>query len=177
VNPDTVKSIPLFASVPRRRRKEVASWADEVDVPAGYELTRQGGYAQEFFVVVSGTADVFRDADHVGALESGDFFGEGGLLGARWEHTATVVATAPMHLLVFARQQFRELLFALPTVAASIRRAADERARSPARGQRLAGAANAGDSFDPTSARGAKRYPGPPRHYGPRARGARQLVD
>jgi CRP-like cAMP-binding protein len=131
VNPDTVKSIPLFASVPRRRRNVVASWADEVDVPAGYELTRQGGYAQEFFVVVSGTADVFRDAEHVGALESGDFFGEAGLLGARWEHTATVVATAPMHLLVFARQQFRELLFALPTVAASIRHAADERAHNP----------------------------------------------
>jgi hypothetical protein len=131
VNPNTVNSIPLFASVPRRRRQVVASLADEVDVPAGYELTRQGGYAQEFYVVVSGTADVFRDAEHVGALESGDFFGETGLLGARWEHTATVVATAPMRLLVFARQQFRELLFALPTVAASIRRAADERAYHP----------------------------------------------
>jgi CRP-like cAMP-binding protein len=128
VNPSTVETIPLFASVPRRRRRHVARLADEVAVSAGRELTRQGGYAQEFFVVVSGTADVFRNAEHVGSLEPGDFFGEVGLLGARWERTATVVATSPMRLLVLARRQFRELLFAAPTVAAPIRRAAAARA-------------------------------------------------
>jgi DNA-binding CsgD family transcriptional regulator len=69
VNPSTIESIPLFASVPKRRRWQVARLADEVAVPAGRELTRQGGYAQEFFVVVSGTADVFRDDEHVGTLE------------------------------------------------------------------------------------------------------------
>jgi CRP-like cAMP-binding protein len=50
------------------------------------------------------------------------------MLAARWERTATVVATSPMRLLVLARQQFRELLFAAPTVAAPIRRAATQRA-------------------------------------------------
>jgi CRP/FNR family transcriptional regulator, cyclic AMP receptor protein len=128
MNPHTVKSIPLFASVPKRRRKVVASWADEVEVPAGCRLTTQDGYAQEFFVVVSGTADVFRDGERVGALDHGDFFGEVGLLGAGWTRTATVVATSPMRLLVLARREFRELLFALPAVAAPIRRAAAERA-------------------------------------------------
>jgi CRP-like cAMP-binding protein len=118
----------MFASASRRRRRDIASWADAVDVPVGYELTRQGGYAQEFFIVVSGTADVFRDDRYVGSLESGDFFGEVGLLGPRWERTATVVATSPMRLLVLARNQFRELLHALPAAAASIRHAAVERA-------------------------------------------------
>ena len=125
---NTVASIPLFASIPTRRRWHVARLADEVAVPAGSELTTQGGYAQEFFVVVSGTADVHRDGERVGALEPGDFFGEVGLLGARWERTATVVATSPMRLLVVARQQFRELLFAAPAVAARIRGAAAQRA-------------------------------------------------
>ena len=128
MNPTAVKSIPLFASVPRRLRRTVASWADEVAVPAGTELTRQGAYAQEFFVVVSGTADVTRDGAHVAALEAGDFFGEVGLLGAGWERTATVVATSPMRLLVLARREFRSLLAALPAVAVSIQRAAAERA-------------------------------------------------
>jgi CRP/FNR family transcriptional regulator, cyclic AMP receptor protein len=128
VNPTAVKSIPLFASVPRRLRRTVASWADEVAVPAGTELTRQGAYAQEFFVVVSGTADVTRDGAHVAALEAGDFFGEVGLLGAGWERTATVVATSPMRLLVLARREFRSLLAVLPAVAGSIQRAAAERA-------------------------------------------------
>ena len=63
MNPSTVRSIPLFASVPKRRRWDVARLADEA-----------------------------------------------GLLAARW------------------RQQFRELLFAAPTVAAPIHRAAAARA-------------------------------------------------
>ena len=125
---NTVASIPLFASIPTRRRWRVARLADEVAVPAGSELTTQGGYAQEFFVVVSGTADVHRDGERVGALEPGDFFGEVGLLGARWERTATVVATSPMRLLVLARREFRSLLAVLPAVAGSIQRAAAERA-------------------------------------------------
>ena len=128
MNPNTVGTIPLFASVPRRRHWHLARLADEVEVAADTELTRQGGYAREFFVVVSGTADVHRDGERVGALEPGDFFGEVGLLGPRWERTATVVASSPMRLLVLARRQFRELLFAAPTVADRIRGAAIQRA-------------------------------------------------
>jgi CRP-like cAMP-binding protein len=124
----TVASIPLFADVPRRRRWHLARLADEVGVSPGVELTRQGGYAQEFDVVVSGTADVHRDGERVGALGPGDFFGEVGLLGPRWQRTATVVATSPMRVLVVARRQFRELLFAAPTVAARIQGAAAQRA-------------------------------------------------
>jgi CRP/FNR family transcriptional regulator, cyclic AMP receptor protein len=124
----TVESIPLFASVPRRRHWHLARLADEVEVPDGAELTREGGYAREFFVVVSGTADVHRGGERVGQLGPGDFFGEVGLLGPRWERSATVVATSPMRLLVMARRQFRELLFAAPTVAARIRGAATQRA-------------------------------------------------
>ena len=124
----TVASIPLFASVSRRRHWHLARLADEVGVAAGAELTRQGGAAQEFFVVVSGTADVHRDGERVGELGPGDFFGEVGLLGPRSERTATVVASSPMRLLVLARREFRELLFAAPTVAARIHGAATARA-------------------------------------------------
>ena len=80
MNLGAVESIPLFASVPRRRHWHLARLADEIEVAAGAELTRQGGYAREFFVVVSGTADVHRDGERVGRLEPGDFFGEVGLL-------------------------------------------------------------------------------------------------
>jgi CRP-like cAMP-binding protein len=97
-------------------------------VSPGDELTRQGGHAREFFVVVSGTAEVHRDGERIGHLGPGDFFGEVGLLGPRWERSATVVATSPMRALVMARRQFRELLFAAPTVAARIRGAATQRA-------------------------------------------------
>ncbi len=128
MHPDTVTSIPLFASLSRRRRNDLARLADEVDVPAGYRLTSQGGYAREFFVVVSGSAEVTRDGAPVGTVAPGDFFGEVGMLSPRWERTATVVATTPMRLLVFARREFREFLDTLPAIAAPIVRAAADRA-------------------------------------------------
>jgi CRP-like cAMP-binding protein len=128
VNLDTIPSIPLFCSVPKRRRWDVARLTDEVDVPAGRRLTVQGGYAQEFFIVVEGSADVYRDGEQIATVEAGEFFGEVGLLGGGWERNATVVARSPMRLLVLARHQFRELLHAVPDVAGPIRRAAALRA-------------------------------------------------
>ena len=128
MNPSAVSTIPLFAPVSRRHRDDVACLVDEVEVPAGVRLTRQGGYAQEFFVVVAGAAEVCRDGEHVAALRDGDFFGEVGLLGAGWTRSASVVAASPMRLLVLARREFRDLLARFPEVAAPIVRAAAERA-------------------------------------------------
>jgi CRP-like cAMP-binding protein len=128
MHPSTVTSIPLFASVPRRRRALVARLADEIEVPTGFQLTSQDGHAREFFVVVSGSAAVYRDGTRVATLASGDFFGEVALLGAGWTRTATVVATSSMRLLVLARREFRELLAHFPAIAAPIVRASTERA-------------------------------------------------
>jgi CRP/FNR family transcriptional regulator, cyclic AMP receptor protein len=128
MNPTAVNSIPLFASVRRRWRADVARLADEVDVPSGYGLTEEGGYAREFFVVVEGTADVLRDGRLVATLGPGDFFGEVGLLGHGWTRTATVVATSPMRLLVLARHEFRELIARFPAIAGPIVDAAARRA-------------------------------------------------
>jgi CRP/FNR family transcriptional regulator, cyclic AMP receptor protein len=128
MDPNAVSCIPLFAPVPRRKRDVVARLADTVDVVAGEGLASQGGHAREFFVVVSGTADVLRDGRLVGSVGPGDFFGEVGLLGRGWTRTATVVATSPMRLLVLARNEFRELLAAFPAIAGPIVHAAAQRA-------------------------------------------------
>jgi CRP/FNR family transcriptional regulator, cyclic AMP receptor protein len=128
MHPSDISSIPLFSGVPRRKRGALARLADAVDVPAGEGLTAEGGHAREFFVVVSGTADVLRDGRLVGTVGPGDFFGEVGLLGRGWTRTATVVATSPMRLLVLARQEFRELLATFPTIAGPIVHAAQQRA-------------------------------------------------
>ena len=128
MHPNVIPEIALFAAIPRRRQKDVARLADEVTVPGGYQLTAQGSSACEFFIVVSGTADVLRDDKLVGVLGPGDFFGEVGLLDRRWTRAATVVATSPMRLLVLARNEFRELIEGFPSVAAPILNAATARA-------------------------------------------------
>jgi CRP-like cAMP-binding protein len=121
-----VSSIPLFASLGRRERTEIARLTDELDVPAGAELTGQGEYAREFFVIREGTADVTRDGEHVATLGAGDFFGEIALLDSGWR-TATVVAATPMKLLVMAPQEFRTLMHGFPAVADCIKQAVEKR--------------------------------------------------
>ncbi len=127
VNLATIKTVPLFASVPSKKHEQLASFADEIDVPAGAELVKQGGYALEFFVVLDGTADVVRDGERVATLQAGDFFGEVGLLKTAWLRTATVVATSPMRLLVVGRREFQTMMDALPAVAEPVLQAAAAR--------------------------------------------------
>jgi CRP-like cAMP-binding protein len=126
MNPATLQSVPLFGDVPRRFRSDVVRWADELDAPAGTEIIRQGEYAQEFFVIVEGEADVIKDGERIARLEAGQFFGEVGLLGDNWR-TASVVARTPMRLLVLAPREFSSLLLVAPSVAGQVRETARKR--------------------------------------------------
>ena len=121
-----LKSVPLFASLSKRERELVARFADEVDVPAGKVLTKEGGPSQEFFVITSGSATVTRDGAEVGHLETGDFFGEIGILHAE-PRTATVTADTPMRLLVLFAQNFTALDHELTQVRECVEKAMAER--------------------------------------------------
>lgn len=114
-----VQAIPLFESVPRRHRHEVASRADRVTLPAGKILTRQGELAHEFFVILDGLADVVRDGELVAMLGPGDFFGEVGLVGKPFR-TATVVARSELEVAVLERREFHLLIRRFPDLAATI---------------------------------------------------------
>ena len=103
-----LKSVPLFAGLGRRERELVARFADEVDVPAGKVLTREGGPSQEFFVIESGSARVSRSGAEVARLAAGDFFGEIGVLRSE-PRNATVTAETPMRLVVLFAQNFTAL--------------------------------------------------------------------
>ena len=83
--------------------------ADEIDVPAGTVLTRQGGSGQEFFVIVNGRARVERDGRHLATLGTGDFLGEMALLDEK-PCNATVTVEEPSRLLVIGHQDFHALL-------------------------------------------------------------------
>ena len=53
-----IEQVPLFAGLDKRERARVAQHADEIDVPEGKRLAREGDLAYEFFVIREGTADV-----------------------------------------------------------------------------------------------------------------------
>ena len=53
-----LKSVPLLGTMSRRNLDLIARHADEVSVPAGKVLAREGGLCREFFVVLEGRARV-----------------------------------------------------------------------------------------------------------------------
>jgi CRP-like cAMP-binding protein len=126
VDAKRLSSIPLFAKLSRREREQVARWADEVDVPAGYHLLDQGRFPHEFFVIETGTVAVTKDGAHVADLGPGDFCGEIAIL-ERERRTATVVATTPVTAIVMLSRDFETMAHEMPDVAVQIHSAIRER--------------------------------------------------
>jgi CRP/FNR family cyclic AMP-dependent transcriptional regulator len=101
--------IPLFEGLPKRELERLASLADEVEVPAGVDLTVEGRLGHEAFVLLSGGAVAHRGGNIVRTLEPGSLVGEIAVLGGG-PRTATVTTTAPSRMLVIAAPDFRRLV-------------------------------------------------------------------
>jgi CRP-like cAMP-binding protein len=112
---DLIRAVPLFAKCSRAEIAQVAAIADEIDVPAGKVLTKEGDRGREFFVMLDGTADVRRRGRKINTLKPNDFFGEIALV-SRTPRTATVTTTGPAHLLVITASAFRSLLDQSPKI-------------------------------------------------------------
>jgi cAMP-dependent protein kinase regulator len=119
-------SIDLFSALSKRERTEIASRADEIDVPEGAHLVREGEFAYEFFVIEDGSAEVVREGEHVADLGPGDFLGEMGIV-TQAPRNASVVAREPLRVIVLSEQDFRGVARSFPSVAEHIREAVRER--------------------------------------------------
>ena len=124
-----LQSIPLFESLSGEARSVIAQHADQVEVPKGTELVRQGEFAYEFFVIESGAAEVLRDGERIAELGPGDFLGEMGIVG-KVARNATVVTTIVSDVIVMTEQAFRSLARISPDVASRIQAAVEERCRA-----------------------------------------------
>ena len=121
-----LRSVPMFESLSGEERRVIAQYSDEIDVPEGTELVRQGEFAYEFFVIVEGTAEVMRDGERVAQLGPGDFLGEMGIVG-KVVRNATVVTTSPARVIVMTSQAFRSMARTSAAVADRITAAVEER--------------------------------------------------
>src|SRR3712207_6684120 len=100
--------VPLFAELSKGERKRVAQVADELDFPAGKNLTKEGAFSHEFFALEEGTSEVRIGDRHVADLGPGDFLGEMGVLGDG-VRTADVVTTSPVLAIVLSGRDLRAL--------------------------------------------------------------------
>jgi CRP/FNR family transcriptional regulator, cyclic AMP receptor protein len=123
---DLIKQVPLFAQCSRKELAEVASIADEIDLPAGKELIREGGRGREFFVLLDGTVDVQKNGRRIRELKAGDFFGEIALVSDA-PRTATVTTSSPVRALVVTDRSFRTLLRHAPSIQLKVLQALADR--------------------------------------------------
>jgi CRP-like cAMP-binding protein len=112
---ELIKRVPLFSHCSKKELGMVAQIADEIDLPEGKTLMKEGDRGREFFVLVEGNAEVVKGRRKVNTLEKGDFFGEIALVSQR-PRTATVTTASPVRVLVVTEQSFRSLLDRAPDV-------------------------------------------------------------
>ena len=116
---DLLKRVPLFSGCSKDELRRLAGIADEIDVPEGSTLTRQGKTGREFGVIIEGTAEVVRDGEKIAELSGGDWFGEIALI-TNSPRTATVTATSPVRMLVVTDRAFWQVLEKAPTIAVNM---------------------------------------------------------
>ena len=126
MDPNRLKSISLFQTVPEEELREIAPFAQEVSVEAGRHLVREGDFSYELMAIEEGEAEVLRSGEHVADLGPGDFFGEHGLL-ERDKRNATVVAKTPMRLITLTGWDFKRMERAMPEAVARVREVLEER--------------------------------------------------
>lgn len=110
---------PLFEGCPDSDVREVAAIADEICLPLGRRLITEGAAGEEFILIVSGRAAVFKQGERVAIVGPGDFVGEIALVTGR-PRSATVIAISPVTVLVIARPRFLVLLDRLPAMRARL---------------------------------------------------------
>ena len=106
---EAISHVPLFERLSRGELARIAQLADEVDLPSGKTLIKEGQRGREFFVLLEGSADVRSNTRLLPPMRAGDFFGEIALV-TDHPRTATVTTATPVRALVIIDRAFRELL-------------------------------------------------------------------
>ena len=125
---ELLRRVPLFKGLGPREIERLGELADEIDVPDGQILTRQGEAGHEFFVVLNGYVNVTRDDQRLARLGPDQFLGEISLIDGR-PRTATATADGPTRLLVLTHRKFDSLLVEFPTISRQVVQALVERIR------------------------------------------------
>jgi CRP-like cAMP-binding protein len=106
---EALKRAPLFEGLSRKELVQLARVSEDVEVPPGKVLCKEGQLGREFFVIVDGEVEVTRDGKRVATRTGGEFFGEIALL-EDIPRTATVTAETPLRFFVLTRKDFRHLV-------------------------------------------------------------------
>lgn len=123
-----LSGVSLFSACSRGELSRIAALVDEVEIPNGKVLTREGDPGREFFVIAEGRAKATRKGRKIASFDRGSFFGEMSLLD-EGPRSATVTAETDMQLLVLSSRNFSSLIADNPSVSRKLLRGMAERLR------------------------------------------------
>jgi CRP/FNR family transcriptional regulator, cyclic AMP receptor protein len=126
--------VSLFSGCTKRELKLIAGSINEIDVPAGKVLIRQGDSGRECFVISNGRATAKIRGKGTYRLGPGSCFGEMSLLDNE-VRSATVTADTDMSLFVLSSREFSTLVSRVPNVALRVMASLAKRVREAERAQ------------------------------------------
>jgi CRP/FNR family transcriptional regulator, cyclic AMP receptor protein len=124
-----LRAVPLFSNCSKASLGQIARLVDEVSLPAGRVLMREGRLGDEFFVIVEGKVRIERGGRRVDIEGPGDFLGEIALVDHR-PRTATAICDTPCRLLVLGHREFHTLMAQSPAISNAVLKALAERLRN-----------------------------------------------
>ena len=123
---DDLAALPPFASVERGQLETLAKFAEELDVPAGTELTHEGRHEGSVYIVVSGSIGIERGGRTVDTIGPGGFFGEIAAIDGG-PRTATGRALEDTIVVALSPRQLNDVLDDSPELRATVMAAMEER--------------------------------------------------
>ena len=125
---EMLRHIPLFKACNPHALAEIGQLADEVDVPDGYTLIREGTFGEQFILIIEGHVRIDRGGKTIRTMGPGEFLGEIALID-KGRTTATATTEGPAKLFIVGHQAFNSLLDQSPAVRLDIMTALANRVR------------------------------------------------
>lgn len=106
---ETLKKIPLFASLNFKEMAQVLEVAQVRNIEKGVEIIREGSTGEDMYIILKGKVDIIAGGHKVAELKPGNFFGEMSLID-RSPRSATVKTITDCKMLRITRSEFFPLL-------------------------------------------------------------------
>jgi CRP/FNR family cyclic AMP-dependent transcriptional regulator len=116
---DALGRVPLLSGLSKRDLSQILAIGTEREFRAGEVIVREGDLGRDFYLVLSGTAELHVPRHRPEALGPGDYFGEIAVLDSG-PRSATITATSLVNALRIERSAFIRLLDEYGSIARKI---------------------------------------------------------
>ena len=121
-----LKRFSLFEGVEDEKLAKIAPFTQLVEFPEEKVIIQEGGFANDFYAIDEGEAEVTKDGETIATLGPGDVFGEQGLLEEQ-ERSASVVAKTVLRALKIEHWELSRMRKAMPEVVEQLAKTVEER--------------------------------------------------